>query len=192
MNELFVPSVGKLYYKGNVSLLQNKIVGIVGTRKASEKGVKRAKTLASLYVESGYSVLSGLAVGIDTAVHSSSLCKTIAVLPTPLNAPIYPRENTDLAHNILQSGGLLISPFKDGTPLTKFSFIFRDKVQSLLSSFLIVVESSLDGGSMHALKYAASNNRAVYIFSDEKRLSPLVGNKNIYSVDFDEFSANIG
>lgn len=191
MNELYVPSIGKIYYKGNASLLQNKIVGIVGTRNASAPGLMRASLLSKRYSECGYSVLSGLAVGIDTAVHSASLSSTIAVLPTPINAPIYPKENTHLATDILRNGSLLISPFKEGSPLTKFSFIFRDRVQALLSSFLIVVESSSEGGSMHALKSAASNNRSVYIFNDEKRLSGLSGTKNIHFVDFDDFFESI-
>lgn len=188
---LFIPSLGSLYYKGNIALLQKRIVGIVGTRKASEKGLKRANELSKIFSENNYAVLSGLARGIDTEVHKASINNTIAVIPTSLDKTVYPKENEALMSKIIKNGGLVLSPFKNGSNLRKYSFVYRDKVQSLLSSFIIVVESSLDGGSMHALKNAVINNRKVYIFSDEDRLWQLKGTKNIEIVNYDEFLSKI-
>ena len=181
--EFFVPSLGTLYYEGNLDLLKEKIICIIGTRKPTFTGIKRAEWISKLAKECGYITLSGLARGIDTVVHTSSFPNTIAVIPTALMKNTYPKENRELKSRIIESGGLVITPFNAFDELTKSSFVIRDKVQAYLSKFIIVIESDLNGGSMHALRFAHKNNRMVYIPNDETRLYPLKGKEGIEFVD---------
>lgn len=177
--ELVIPSIGKLYYEGNIALLQKKIVCVIGTRNPSEKGKNRARMLSRIAIEQGFVPLSGLAKGIDTEVHNVMPSSTIAVIPTALDRMIYPKENLSLKEKIIEEGGLIISPFANGSTLSKASFIIRDKVQGFLSLFVVVVESDITGGSMHALSWAVKHNRNAYIFDDEKRLTSLRNQTNI-------------
>lgn len=163
-----------LYYEGNIALFQKKIIGVIGTRTPSALGLYNASYISSVLSKKGYAVLSGLAKGIDTAVHQASLSSSIAVLPTSLDKPTYPKENSSLRCEIVKAGGLVVSPFKEGSSLYKSSFVIRDRIQAYLSSVLIVVESSVTGGSMHALKWACDHKRTVYVLKDEKRLCSLL------------------
>jgi DNA processing protein len=99
-----------LYYQGNFDLLASKSVAIVGSRQASAAGMHRGRRLARLLVEQGFTIMSGLAQGIDTAAHIAAIeagGQTIAVIGTPLHT-VYPRENLQLQRRIAQHH-LLIS-----------------------------------------------------------------------------------
>lgn len=186
MESILLLGGSKLYYEGNIALFQKKIIGVIGTRLPSEKGLDNARYLAECFSKKGYAILSGLARGIDTAVHKASLSSSIAVLPTSLDKPTYPKENEGLRKDIIASGGLIVSPFEPCSVLHKGSFIMRDKVQAYLSSVLIVVESSPTGGSMHALLWAVEHKREVFVLKDEKRLISVLNHPSIHFVSVSE------
>lgn len=125
-----------LYCKGNIDLLRiSNHIAIVGTRHPTEIGKKFARRIAEIFVDNGYGIVSGLAVGIDTEAHIGALDakgKTIAVLAGGLHS-IFPKENTNLAHRIIENGGVLISEQAIGSPAFRAAFVQRDRIQSGLS-----------------------------------------------------------
>src|SRR5699024_10520052 len=126
-----------LFAKGNLDLLQSpKNIAIVGTRKPTKIGVKSAEKIATTFAEMDYTIVSGLALGIDTAAHEGALRiedgKTIAVLAGSV-ANIYPAKNRELAERILAQAGLLVSETPLGQPNTRGNFVKRNRIQSGLS-----------------------------------------------------------
>jgi DNA processing protein len=140
-------------------------VAIVGTRKPSAEGVKRARKLAHELVRAGYTILSGLAAGIDTAAHTAALeigGRTAAVMGTGLRR-IYPAENRPLANEILAAGGALISQFFPDQPPTKWTFPFRNVVMSGLSVASVVIEASETSGARMQARIALEHGRTVFL-----------------------------
>ncbi|MGY0213424.1 DNA-processing protein DprA [Bacillus cereus] len=154
-----------LYCKGNIDLLScPKNVAIIGTRKPTPLGMRIAKRIASRFSERGFVIVSGLAVGIDTAGHQGALevnGPTIAVLAGSLDK-IYPKENTDLAQQIIEKNGLLISENPIGSKTFKQSFVVRDRLQSGLSLGVCPVQTPLKSGTQHTIKFAKQQNRVLF------------------------------
>lgn len=152
-----------LYAKGNIELLSGTAcVAIIGTRKSTTAGEAIAFQIASEICSSGFTVLSGLAGGIDSAAHRGALSvqgHTIAVLVDVEN--IYPPENTPLAKQILETHGLLISENRPRTKIAPGLLVRRDRLQSAISQIVIPVESALKGGTMHTVRYAHEQQRKV-------------------------------
>ncbi|MDQ1339054.1 MAG: processing protein [Campylobacterota bacterium] len=162
-----------LYCKGNIELLSSKCVAVIGTRENTTVGTTIVSKTIELLVKNNFTIVSGLAKGIDTIAHKVALenkGKTIAVIP--LIDSIYPVENKALADEILLNGGLLISEEKPNTKFFSAQLVKRDRIQSGLSNGVFVIETSLNGGSMHAVNDAIQLKRAVFtpdIYSlDEK------------------------
>lgn len=152
-----------LYCKGNIDLLNSNCVAVIGTRENTTTGEKIASKTVEFLVQNNFTIVSGLAKGIDTIVHKTTLeknGKTIALIP--LIDSIYPTENKALADEILQNGGLLISEEKPNTKFFSAQLVKRDRIQSGLSNGIFVIETSLNGGSMHATNDALKLNRAVF------------------------------
>jgi DNA processing protein len=161
-----------LYYRGALDLLSSRSVAVVGARKASQEGVKRAKRIARLLVENQFTVMSGLAEGIDTAAHQGALevnGKTIAVIGTPLHES-YPRQNADLQAAITRNH-LLISqvPFcrysRQDYRLNRFFFPERNKTMSALSEATVIVEASETSGSLTQAEAAIAQRRKLFILN---------------------------
>jgi DNA processing protein len=124
-------------------------VSIVGTRQASETGLKNAKLIAEAMTKKGVVIVSGLAKGIDTAAHRAAIesgGRTIAVLGTPLDRA-YPRENADLQSEIMKNH-LAISQFRVGQPVTRSNFPIRNRIMALISDATIIVEAGEQSGSL--------------------------------------------
>lgn len=151
MNEIenkFAPTV--FYACGHLEIMtEGGRVSIVGSRKASNEGLARAKRLAGMLAELGHVVVSGLAEGIDTAAHHGAIergGKTIAVIGTPLDK-FYPKKNTDLQKKIAEDH-LLISQFPIGHPTLPQNFPMRNRVMALISDATVIVEASDSSGSL--------------------------------------------
>lgn len=146
-----------LYCKGNVSALNaGKSVAVIGTRQPTHSGFQAGIRYGKIFAQKGFVVVSGLAIGCDTAGHQGCLEAsgiTVAVLAHSLDVPIYPKENTDLAKQILMNNGLLISEYPLNTKSNRASFVQRDKWQAALSDGVIVVETDVKGGTMHTVDY---------------------------------------
>lgn len=154
-----------LYCLGNLKALENdKNIAIVGTRKPTELGIKAAKKVSSVFVGMGYSIVSGLAEGIDSAGHIGALTArgvTIAVLAGSLDK-IYPKSNEKLAKQIIENNGLLISEVPLGAKTFRSSFVQRDRIQSGLSLGVCPVQTDITGGTQHTIKFAKEQNRILF------------------------------
>lgn len=153
-----------LYTKGDISSIQTNLsVAVIGTRAPSDLGKKVGERIASKFASSGFIIVSGLAIGCDTAAHTGCLQvggRTVAVLAHGLHM-VYPAENRYLSEKILDSGGCLISEYPPGTKPNRYFFIERDRLQSGLSKAVVVVETGISGGTMHTVKFCLQQGRAL-------------------------------
>ncbi|OIR02529.1 hypothetical protein GALL_154800 [mine drainage metagenome] len=152
-----------LYAKGNLSLLNQPSIAIVGSRNASVQGEKNAEAFAHDLCSYGLCIVSGLALGIDGAAHRGALKAngaTIAVVGTGLDI-VYPAKHRDLAHHIAEHG-LIISEFALGTPSKPQNFPKRNRIISGLSVGCLVVEANLQSGSQITARLAAEQGREVF------------------------------
>jgi DNA processing protein len=151
-----------LYLKGNSSCLSPALsVAVIGTRHPTSYGVERAERIAQLFAEQGLIVVSGLADGCDTAAHVGCLRangKTVAVLAHGLDI-VYPAKNKSLANRIVDYGGCLVSEYPVGEPIRRNYFVERDRIQSGLSSAVVVIETDLKGGTMHTVNFCLDQGK---------------------------------
>lgn len=140
----------QLYVEGNTELLNNNSLAIVGSRKCTSYGIKYAKKFASEISKNNITVVSGLAMGIDTIAHEFSknyIGRTIAVVGCGLDH-IYPKENEELFKQILEDGGCIISEHPNGTKVDTKNFPKRNRIISGLSMGVLVIEAAYKSGSM--------------------------------------------
>ena len=140
-----------------------KAFAIVGTRKASQEGINFAKDIGTYLAKNNIYNISGLALGIDTIGHETCLHRTGAILGQGLDLEIYPRENINLAEKILGNNGFLLSELIPKQVLSMFSLIKRDRLQSALSSGIIITESGIKGGTVNTFKYAKEQKKKIFI-----------------------------
>lgn len=130
-------------------LMRSPRVAIVGARKASAEGQRRAARLVRILVEHDATIVSGLAEGIDAVAHTTTLeagGRTIAVIGTPLDEA-YPTKHRDLQRRLMAEH-LVISQFPSGYPVTKKSFPLRNRVMALVCEASVIVEASDGSGSL--------------------------------------------
>lgn len=151
-----------LYIKGHLLKEDQRCLAIVGTRQATIYGQEMAKDLSRKLAQAGFTIVSGLARGIDTTAHQGALenGRTIAVLGSGL-ARIYPTENKNLALEIAQNGAL-ISEFAMDTPPDRHNFPQRNRIVSGLSMGTILIEAPLQSGAMLTAERALSQKRPLF------------------------------
>lgn len=146
---------------GDSALLHRPCVGIVGARNASAAGLRLAREMAAGLAEGGYTVVSGLARGIDGAAHAASLAKgTAAVLAGGVDH-IYPPEHADL-HARIAARGVLVSESPLAAAVHARDFPRRNRIISGLSLGVVVVEAEARSGSLITARYAAEQGREVF------------------------------
>ncbi|KAA5605415.1 DNA-protecting protein DprA [Roseospira marina] len=153
-----------LYIKGDAAALSKVGCAVVGTRHASKLGLSWARQIASLLVKNGFCVVSGLALGIDTAAHEGALQAggaTVAVMAHGLDK-VTPARNKNLSTQIIENGGALVSEHAPGVPPRKQEYVRRNRIQSGLSICSLVVESSESGGSIYQGKFTLQQNRKLF------------------------------
>lgn len=162
LNQVYDAPYG-LFVRGNLSVLNTPAVSIVGTRNPSVSGFKTTFNFSKELTTLGYTVVSGLALGIDTAAHKGTILsgKTIAVLACGLDN-IYPTANKKLAVEIIKNGGCLISEYSPGEPPLKWRFIQRNRIISGLSEATVVMESPPKSGALITADFALEQNRDLY------------------------------
>jgi len=149
-----------LSYLGDIALANQPCVAIVGSRNCSANGFRYSYNLAKQALAGGYVVVSGLALGIDTAAHKASPNNTIACVAGGVNH-VYPEENRGLYEQIAAQG-LILSEMALGTIPKATNFPMRNRIISGLSSATIVVEAAINSGSLITAKCALEQNRDVY------------------------------
>lgn len=153
-----------LYVKGDISILNNKSIAIIGTREPSEWSVKvEPRLVAKILESSDYVITSGLALGCDTIGHSACVekgGKTIAMLPCGFDK-ISPVENVGLSEKIIKKGGALISEYLPEEEATKYTFVERDTLIAAISDAILVIECGMNSGTMHAVENGVKLNRRI-------------------------------
>ena len=154
-----------LYLRGEVLPADDVAVAIVGTRRATPYGREVAHRLASGLAAAGVTVVSGLALGIDTVAHRAALDaggRTLAVLGSGVDQ-IYPPQNRDLAERIIQDGrGAILADYPLGTGPEANNFPPRNRLISGLSRGVVIVEADMKSGAMITTKFALDQGRDVF------------------------------
>jgi DNA processing protein len=156
-----------LYYRGELEILENlgqkPLVGIVGTRQPTEYGIRWTRQISTILAKNGFTVVSGLAEGIDTESHAAAIKasgRTIAVVGTGVDV-IYPAKNQKLYEQILHQG-LVISEYPSKTPPDRTHFPRRNRIIAGLSRAVLVMEAPLKSGALITATYANEFGRDVY------------------------------
>ena len=160
-----------LYYKGSLDALKKTGLAIIGTREPDVDGLKAAAYFATAFAKRGFNIVSGLAVGCDTLGHRGALDvegTTTAILAHGLDS-IYPPENEELANEIVEKGGLLLSEYALSIPVSRYNLVARDRLQSALAKACLVIETGRHGGTMHAAQTTLSANKPLLVvdYSDK-------------------------
>ncbi len=155
-----------LFYKGVLLDCDEACVGIVGTRMMSAYGKAVLPKITDPLIQSGCTIVSGLAYGVDAAAHQEAVkqkARTIAVLGSGLDdASLYPKHHVALAHEILEHNGLLLSEHPPGEPAFKQHFVARNRIIAGMSLSTVVVECKQKSGALITADYAMDFNRPVY------------------------------
>ena len=173
-----------IYYLGNIAQLNKmKLIALIGTRKPSEDGTKVSYNLGNVLSKKGYGVVNGLALGCDSyalkGCIDAGVAYPVAVMPCGLDE-IYPKRNKELADEILDKGGCLISEYGPKTSVQKHMYVQRDRIQAGLSDGVIMVEAMKDSGTMHTINFAKKYNR--YIACCKEKNNIFTGNKYLLDI----------
>lgn len=172
-NEMFL-KVPTLFLAGDAALLELPCVAIVGSRKVSPSGARRAFELAKALARVGIVTMSGLAEGVDEAAHRGALeggGKTVAVIGTPLDK-VYPAKHSALQQKIYEEH-LLVSQFPIGTRTFPSHFPDRNRVMARLSRATVIIEAGDTSGSLHQAVECERSGRRLFI-AREVLQDPLV------------------
>ena len=154
-----------LYLKGSSSVLKAKSVAIIGTREPTQHGEIIAQRITKYFAERGWAIVSGLAIGCDAIAHRTCIDsegKTVAVLAHGL-LEVVPAKHKGLADDIVNSGGALVTEYGFDVKAFKHQFVMRDRIQAGLASGVIMIQSDLKGGSLHASRAAINNGRILAV-----------------------------
>ncbi|MCX6740617.1 MAG: DNA-processing protein DprA [Candidatus Parcubacteria bacterium] len=166
LKEIFNPPA-LLYIKGNIKNFNCRYnLAVVGTRKISNYGKQITPKLVKPLAQNGFTIVSGLAIGVDALAHQSAVDvqgKTIAVLGSGLDTTsIYPSSNRYIAKNILEHDGTIISEFPIGMLPLKHNFPIRNRIISGLSLGTLVIEAAETSGALITAYIALEQNREVF------------------------------
>lgn len=143
-----------LYYKGDLSITQKPAIAIIGTREPSSHGIIAGEKFGEYFASNGLNIVSGLALGCDSAGHRGALKApngvTTAFLAHGLDM-VYPAENESLAEEIVAKGGLLMSEYPIGEHVNRNYLVNRDRLQAALADTTLVIQTNVTGGTMHAV-----------------------------------------
>ncbi len=152
-----------LFVAGDVDALWQPQVAVIGSRNPTAGGVENARDFAGTLARQGFTITSGLAMGIDATAHRAALdagAKTVAVMGSGVDR-IYPASNRSLAEDIRQQGAL-VSEFPPGTSAKREHFPSRNRIISGLSLGVLVIEAALNSGSLITARLAAEQGREVF------------------------------
>ena len=161
LNDLDAPPIG-MYVKGNIEILKNRSVAIVGSRNPTPYGIRIAGDFAAGFVDREWDIVSGGAYGIDSAAHRGALVaegRTIAVIASGIDTP-YPSGNSRLFDEICENGAI-ISEVATGVPALPHRFLTRNRIIAALSQSTLVVEAAFRSGSLRTARDAAQLLRPV-------------------------------
>lgn len=150
----------RLYVRGQMQP-ELPLIAMVGARAASGASMRLASDMAGKLVSAGYGIVSGGALGIDSAAHRGALLAggyTVSVMAGGLDR-LYPDRNRSLFAAIVASGGALVSPFDEGCPPIRNNFVARNRIVAAMAELVVVVEAEPRSGSLHTARFAAGLGR---------------------------------
>lgn len=153
-----------IYAVGNLSLLQEDSISVVGTRHITDYGTRYGKMICKEFAVRGITIVSGMAVGSDTLAHQVALeytGKTIAVLPSGFEN-IFPKKNKKLFNEIVKKGGLAISEYEPDVPANSERFLERNRIVAGLGVGLFVIEALFRSGTSVTAKIANEQGKDVF------------------------------
>ncbi len=146
------------------------VVAVVGTRHPDAISKKRAESIGVEVVQKGGLVVSGLARGVDASAHLGALAipdgRTVAVLGNGILNP-YPAENTTLVQAMLDRGGGLVCECAPDAPPSAPALVARNRIITGLSDTVVIVQTNIDGGAMHAARFALAQGRSLWVCEHE-------------------------
>lgn len=169
-----------LYVRGELPSGMEKSIAVVGTRRMTVYGSRTAADLAEFLADQGIVTVSGMARGIDTVVHHSTVQhngKTVAVFGSGVDV-IYPAENRALAERIIENGAL-VSDYPPGTPPDRTNFPPRNRLISGMSAATIVIEAGEKSGALITAKFAAEQRREVFVIPGNVNAPQSVGTNRL-------------
>ncbi len=152
-----------LFVQGDVGLLQANSVAVVGPREPTEEGLQAARTVATILIELGIPVVSGLAEGVDAAVHQAVIDlggRGIAVLGHGINV-IFPAATAGIREGIVKGGGLLVSEYLPYEQYSRQRFIHRNRIQAALARLVVPIQGAWKSGTAHTVSFAEQLGREV-------------------------------
>lgn len=172
-----------LYYKGNISLLNNKLVSVMSGKDVVNAPLEYSTKISAILSNNDITVVGGLTSIVDTYSHIGALSgkgSTIAVLPTDLEH-ILPSSNKQLANDILENNGCLVSEYSIGHILNKYCYEKRDRVQTTIADAILLIEAKENSPTMEIIKKSKRENKLVYQLSTNMNRSI----RNIINIDRD-------
>lgn len=168
-----------LWYKGNLNI--GKSIAVVGSRNMIPETAKIVDDFVERACEEDFNIISGLAIGVDTQAHKAALknnAKTVAILPNSLDN-IVPSQNKDLAYEIVQKDGLLLSEYPIGSPKKPepSNYIQRNRLQAGISDAVFIAQSGIPGGTMTTAKHAVDNEKKLIVYLSKNMSEEYQGNK---------------
>lgn len=165
-----------LFMNGQVQPEDRKCIAVVGTRRATIYGLEMAERISRDLAAAGYTVISGLALGVDTAAHIGALKsgRTIAVLGSGLSS-IYPRENEQLAKDISRQGSI-ISEFSFNTPADRHHFPKRNRIVSGMAMATVLIEAPIRSGAMLTAEGTITQGKPVFALPGRADVDSFAGN----------------
>ncbi|WP_457746662.1 DNA-processing protein DprA [Sulfurimonas sp.] len=168
----------EIFYKGNLALLQQRKVAIVGSRKPNAYARAMTAQLALKLAQNGLIIVSGGAIGVDALAHKNAGAKnTIMVAATGLDKQ-YPAINKNLITQIEQEG-LVLSQFETATPAHKYNFVLRNELTVALAEVLIVTYADENSGTMRSVEYAQKMGKKIYVLPH--RIGESIGTNKLLS-----------
>ena len=171
----------KLYAIGNVELLKEEGISVVGTRHITDYGIRHGKEICRELAKRDITIISGMAKGTDTLAHKTALefgGKTIAVLPCGFNN-IFPKENKNLFKEIIKNGGLVITEYEEDIKANSSKFLERNRIVAGLARCLFVVEALCRSGTSVTAKMAIEQGKTVFALPGSVDSSYSVGTNNL-------------
>ncbi|MBN2546034.1 MAG: DNA-processing protein DprA [Spirochaetes bacterium] len=170
-----------IFAKGNINLNFDKSIAVIGTRDPDKFGIKRTIDFTSSLVDKGYTIISGLAKGIDTTAHNTAVVKkarTIAVIGCGIDR-IYPACNKDLVKKIIENNGAVISEYPPSIKPNKWNFPKRNRIIAGLSKAVLITQSPEKSGTLITANLAVIYNRRLFAAKPDLESYNDSGNKNL-------------
>ena len=172
---------GILFFQGNLSCLNQKILAMVGSRAASYHGQKATRKIAKDLSSRGVTIISGMASGIDTSAHTGCLeggSPTVAVAGCGLDM-VYPASNRNLRDRMIEQNGLLLSEYPPGEKPAGWHFPVRNRIITGLADALIVMEARIRSGSMTSVQLALEQGKDIFVYPGDPASEYYEGNHQL-------------